>query len=188
MLFRSALYLIKPITGSDLLDAIRKALAGTLVNQTRALPPYPLAEDKAQLPTSDRFNLHILLAEDNVVNRKLAARLLEKQGHRVTVASNGKEALGQLEQEHFDLVLMDVQMPEMNGFDTTAAIRNREKHSGQHIPIIAMTAHAMKGDREHCLEVGMDGYVSKPIQSKELSEEISRIVSASVGGREIPHH
>jgi len=183
-----ALYLIKPITGSDLLEAIQKVLTGTLANQGRHLPRSPLVKDKAQAPTSDEFNLRILLAEDNVVNQKLAVRLLEKQGHRVTVAGNGKEALNKLEHEHFDLVLMDVQMPEINGFEATAAIRNREKISGEHIPIIAMTAHAIKGDREHCLEAGMDGYVSKPVHSAELLEEINRIVSVSVMGPQIPNH
>jgi CheY-like chemotaxis protein/HPt (histidine-containing phosphotransfer) domain-containing protein len=118
-----------------------------------------------------------LLAEDNAVNQKLALRLLEKQGHHVTVAGDGREALAALEQKPFDLVLMDVQMPEMNGFEATGAIRERERRreSGQHIPIIAMTAHAMKGDRERCLAAGMDDYVSKPIIARKLFEAIERL-------------
>jgi len=112
--------------------------------------------------------LRILLAEDNLVNQKLASRLLEKRGHRVVVTGDGGEALAALEKQVFDVVLMDVQMPKMDGFEATAIIRSGEKTTGKHIPIIAMTAHAMKGDRERCLEVGMDGYVSKPIQPEEL--------------------
>ena len=125
--------------------------------------------------TEKRRHLRILLAEDNAVNQKLAVRLLEKQGHTVTVAGDGKEALSILGQRPFDLVLMDVQMPEMNGFDTTRAIRTREQETGQHIPIIAMTAHAMKGDRERCLEAGMDHYVTKPILARKLYEAIESL-------------
>jgi CheY-like chemotaxis protein/HPt (histidine-containing phosphotransfer) domain-containing protein len=116
-----------------------------------------------------------LLAEDNVVNQKLASRLLEKQGHTITVAGNGKEALAALERRPFDLVLMDVQMPEMNGFEAARAIRARERETGRHIPIIAMTAHAMKGDRERCLAAGMDHYVMKPILARKLFEAIESL-------------
>jgi len=118
-----------------------------------------------------------LLAEDNAVNQKLAVRLLEKQGHTVRLAANGKEALIALEQERFDLVLMDGQMPEMDGFEAAAAIRAREQGTGQHIAIIAMTAYAMKGDREHCLAAGMDDYISKPFRAAELSAAIERVAS-----------
>jgi signal transduction histidine kinase/ActR/RegA family two-component response regulator len=124
--------------------------------------------------------LCILLAEDNVVNQRVASRLLEKQGHRVVIAGNGREALEQLEREHFDLLLMDVQMPEMDGFEATAAIRKKERASGAHIPIVAMTAHAMQGDRERCLAAGMDGYVSKPIDAKELLAAVQSAVSSAV--------
>src|SRR6202022_1826283 len=124
-----------------------------------------------------RNHLQILLVEDNAVNRVLAVRLLEKRGHTVAVAGNGKEALAALEKQAFDLVLMDVQMPEMDGFEATAALREKEKTTGIHLPIIAMTAHAMKGDRERCLAAGMDGYLSKPFQTEELFEAIEKTLS-----------
>ncbi|MGH8064895.1 MAG: response regulator [Candidatus Entotheonellia bacterium] len=142
-----------------------------------------LAETLAQLsahPTADgnQPHLHILLAEDNVVNQTLAIRLLEKRGHAVVVARTGKEALAAWNREPFDLILMDVQMPEMDGFETTAAIREAERIKGGHTPIIAITAHAMAGDRQRCLEAGMDGYVSKPIQPQTVYEAIDKACSA----------
>jgi CheY-like chemotaxis protein len=116
------------------------------------------------------------LAEDNPVNQRLAVRILERRGHAVTVASNGAEAVTALAQEPFDLVLMDVQMPVMDGLEATVTIRQREQATGTHLPIIALTAHAMQGDRERCLEAGMDDYVSKPIQSDILFKAIERLV------------
>jgi two-component system sensor histidine kinase/response regulator len=116
--------------------------------------------------------LRLLLVEDNVVNQRLALRLLEKQGHMVFVAGDGAKALEALERDRFDVVLMDVQMPVMDGVEATAAIREKEKATGEHVPIIAMTAHAMAGDRQRFLETGMDGYVSKPVHSQELFEAI----------------
>jgi two-component system sensor histidine kinase/response regulator len=112
--------------------------------------------------------LRVLLAEDNLVNRMLAIRLLEKRGHSVAVAGNGREALDASAQQIFDVVLMDLEMPEMSGLEATAAIRRREQRTGTHVPIIAMTAHAMIGDRERCLAAGMNGYVSKPVSADEL--------------------
>jgi signal transduction histidine kinase/CheY-like chemotaxis protein len=126
---------------------------------------------------------HILLAEDNEVNQKLAVRLLQKRGHSVVVAADGLQALAALEKEAFDLILMDVQMPVINGYEATEAIRARERQSGAHIPIIAMTAHAMKGDREHCLNMGMDGYVSKPITTRDLFEAIDGLHINGSNGR-----
>jgi len=128
--------------------------------------------------------LRILLAEDNRVNERLAVRLLGKLGHQVMVARNGREALDALAQQAFDLILMDVQMPELDGLEATRLIREQEKGTGAHIPILAMTAHAMKGDRERCLEAGMDGYLAKPIQPEELSGAIQKAADAvhSVGG------
>jgi CheY-like chemotaxis protein len=123
--------------------------------------------------------LRILLAEDNLINQILATRLLEKRGHSVTVANDGREALKMLEggaSDRFDVVLMDVQMPEMDGFEVTAAIRQREKLLRRHIPIVAITAHAMKGDEERCHAAGMDAYISKPIQPMELFRIIESCV------------
>ena len=115
-------------------------------------------------------SLRILLVEDNRVNQKIAIRLLEKRGHRATLAANGKEALEALAQASFDLVLMDVHMPDMDGIEATIAIREKEKSTGLHQPVVAMTALAMKGDRERCLAAGMDGYLSKPIDLQQLDD------------------
>ena len=115
------------------------------------------------------------MAEDNAVNQKLALRLLQKHGHTVRLANNGREALDVLQHEKFDLVMMDVQMPVMDGLEATACIRAREQGSDRRIPIIALTAHAMRGDREKCLQAGMDNYISKPIQEKELCRVLSEI-------------
>ncbi len=170
-----AAYLVKPIKQSDLLDAILTAL-GMPVQKLDV----PFLVTRHSLRESRR-KLRVLLAEDNRVNRELAVRLLEKRGHKVVVAGDGKEALASLEKQTFDIMLMDVQMPEMDGFETTAAIRAKERVTGTHLPIIAMTAHAMGGDREQCLAAGMDGYVSKPIQAKELFEVIEGMVSTPAG-------
>ncbi len=123
-----------------------------------------------------------MLVEDNPVNRRLAQHVLEKEGYRVVAADNGAAALKTLEDEHFDLVLMDVQMPRMDGIETTAAIRSRERITGQYTPIVALTAHAMAGDRERCLKAGMDGYLIKPIQPATLLEAIERLHLVA-GGR-----
>ena len=168
-----AAYLIKPVLQSDLLEAL-----------LRVLGPRSNAADAMPLITRDtlresRLSLRVLLAEDNVVNQRLAVRLLEKEGHRVVVAADGVMALEALEREPFDLILMDVQMPLMDGVETTAAIRKREKSSGAHIPIVAMTAHAMAGDRQRFLSMGMDGYVSKPIHSRDLFDIIETVFAAS---------
>jgi CheY-like chemotaxis protein len=113
------------------------------------------------------------------VNQRLAARLLEKEGHNVTVAGDGVEALEALQKQQFDLILMDVQMPVMDGVETTAAIRKLEQATGWHIPIVAMTAHAMAGDRQRFLSLGMDGYVSKPINSRDLFDAIENVFAAN---------
>jgi two-component system sensor histidine kinase/response regulator len=122
----------------------------------------------------NRGRMKILLAEDNRVNQVLALRLLEKRGHEVIVVGNGEEALEALDRQLFDLVLMDVQMPEMDGLQATVAIRRGEMKSGKHIPIIAMTAHAMAGDKEQCLEAGMDDYITKPILPNLLVNILKR--------------
>jgi CheY-like chemotaxis protein len=115
--------------------------------------------------------LNILLAEDNLINQKLVVRLLEKDGHKIEIANNGVEVLALMEKNKFDVILMDIQMPEMDGFETTISIRKKNIE----IPIIALTAHAMKGDREKCMEVGMNGYLSKPIKAEELKSELQNI-------------
>jgi two-component system sensor histidine kinase/response regulator len=121
--------------------------------------------------------LRILLAEDNPVNRTVAVRLLEKLGHRVTEACTGRQALNAIEAEPFDVVLMDVQMPEMDGFEAAGIIRQRERTRGGHLPLIALTAHAMKGDEERCLAAGMDAYISKPIDAARLVGAIERLTA-----------
>ena len=169
-----SVYLVKPIGQSELFDAIMNILGLLSVRKAPA--------NRRDLSEKSNTPRKILLAEDNAVNQKLAIRLLEKWGHTVEVANNGLEAMAALEKTAYDLVLMDIQMPEMGGFEATQAIRKKELSTGTHTPIVAMTAHAMKGDREKCLEVGMDGYVSKPIQVEELFntiEEIASIASSS---------
>jgi two-component system, sensor histidine kinase and response regulator len=168
-----AAYLLKPIRQSELREAIARVLGAR--EQDGALPL--ITRFSVQDARDPSAFLRVLLAEDNAVNQRLAVRLLEKRGHRVTVAGNGREALEALEKESFDLVFMDVQMPEMDGLEATAAIREKEKTSGGHQPIIALTAHAMKGDREKCLAGGMDGYLAKPIRPQELEEILRDYVS-----------
>jgi len=164
-------YLIKPVKQSELFDAIAMALHLSSPE-----------DDPAKLPASETGPagpLRILLAEDSFVNQKLAVGLLEKWGHQVTVAGNGLEAVEAAMHRPFDLIIMDVQMPEMDGLEATHEIRAREKADGRHVPILAMTAHAMKGDRQRCLDAGMDEYICKPIRGKQLYGAISRLV----GGR-----
>jgi CheY-like chemotaxis protein len=128
--------------------------------------------------TSSR-NLRVLLVEDNTINQMVAAKLLERQGHAVVIAENGRAALETLEEEQFDLVLMDVQMPVMDGLEATAAIRQREAGTGRHLPIVALTANALVGDRERCLRAGMDGYVAKPFQVQSLLHEITQVLAVA---------
>src|ERR1017187_8249889 len=154
-------YLFKPIRKAELLTAILAVLGK---NCAISLPALAARSETAAHGKS----LNILLAEDNRVNQVVATRILEKMGHTITVAQHGSEALSLLAAQSFDLVLMDVQMPQMDGLAATKSIRLHETRTHSHLPIVAMTAHAMKGDRERCLEAGMDGYVSKPINTKEL--------------------
>jgi two-component system, sensor histidine kinase and response regulator len=159
-------YLFKPVRKRELLAAILRALG-----HPHTASPL-LAEIPAARPAQAE-GLHILLAEDNRTNQTVATRMLKKMGHSPVIAGNGNEALLLLTTHRFDLVLMDIQMPEMDGLMTTMKIRESERGTRLHMPIIAMTAHAMKGDRERCIEAGMDGYVSKPISSLELREAIA---------------
>jgi CheY-like chemotaxis protein len=170
-----AAHLVKPITQSALMNAIAGAVA---VKEAGAIAPeQPQAAVDAS--TAGRV-LHILLAEDNAVNQKFAIRTIEKAGHTVFVANNGREAVEAWERERYDVVLMDMQMPEMDGFEATSRIRRLEleREATPRTPIIAMTANAMKGDRERCLEAGMDGYVSKPVKRQTLFAEIGRVLGS----------
>jgi two-component system, sensor histidine kinase and response regulator len=161
-----AAYLAKPVRQAELREAISQVLSPeSRQNKTTLVTRHSLREGKAAA-------LRILLAEDNIVNQTLAKRLLEKYGHTVVVTGSGREALAAVEQQSFDLVLMDVHMPDMDGLEATSAIREKERVTRTHLPIIAMTACAMKGDRDRCLQAGMDGYVSKPIHAQELLEAI----------------
>jgi signal transduction histidine kinase/CheY-like chemotaxis protein/HPt (histidine-containing phosphotransfer) domain-containing protein len=197
-----ARYLVKPVTQSDLLDAILAvvpvvAASDEQIDSARGLPVLDAGADAGVAP------LRILLVEDNATNQMLVLHILGKEGHKLTVANNGKEALEKLRipchrasvgnswvgewsdnapdrDTPFDLVLMDVQMPEMDGLEATALIRAHERGTGLHVPILAMTAHAMKGDREECLAKGMDGYLSKPIQAAELRRAIATVVRRQV--------
>jgi len=166
-------YLLKPIRQSELREAVARVLGAK--EQKGAIPlitRYSLQD--AREPTG---SLRVLVAEDNLVNQRLVTRLLEKRGHFVVVAGNGREALEALEKESFDLVLMDVQMPVMDGFEATAAIRKREEGKGIRVPVVALTAHAMKGDREKCLAGGMDGYLTKPIRPQQLDELLEKYLA-----------
>ena len=134
-----------------------------------------LPQPSQEVPVIPR--LRVLLAEDSLFNQKLAVGLLEKWGHEVVVATHGAEAVEKLQSSHFDLVLMDVQMPNMDGYEATRLIRTAESQTGEHVPIIAMTAHAMSGDRDRCLEAGMDGYVAKPVYARNLQAAIGEVCS-----------
>ena len=191
-------YLTKPITQSDLLKALTRVLQSTPITRS-ASAPEPASASRANADTAAPSatgkgngkghgkgaasgaappprSLHILLAEDNAVNQMLAVHLLRRRGHEVTVAEDGLQALAAYDSEPFDLVLMDVQMPNLGGFEATALIRQREQATGRHIPIIAMTARAMKGNREECLAAGFDEYLAKPLRPQELHDLIERTV------------
>jgi two-component system sensor histidine kinase/response regulator len=166
-----AAYLVKPVGQFEMLQCLSNVLhKGTRKAEERLITRHTLQED--------RRRLKVLVAEDNVVNQTLATRLLERRGFLVTVAGNGREALHALEKGSFDIALMDVQMPDMDGLQAVAEIRRMEKETGGHLPVIALTAHALKGDQERCLAAGMDDYISKPINKAELFAAIERAVPA----------
>jgi PAS domain S-box-containing protein len=173
-------YLSKPVRKAELLSALQRVNG----HETTAAKLPSVSVLEARRP---KTGLNILLAEDNRVNQAVATQMLEKMGHSITIANTGAEVLSQLSAGSFDLILMDVQMPEMDGIEATRRIRNEESNSGTHIPIIAITAHAMKGDRERCLEAGMDGYISKPINKTALSSvigDVTRLRPAAAVHRE----
>jgi signal transduction histidine kinase/DNA-binding response OmpR family regulator len=165
-------WMVKPVGQTALLEMIRAALSTRSSRDTQAAAP-------SVTPTRAARRLRVLVAEDNAVNRKLAEHLLTRRGHTAVMVTNGREATEALQQEHVDLVLMDLQMPEMDGFEATAAIRQREHASGRRTPIVALTAHAMEGDRQRCLDADMDGYISKPVKAVELFEVIDRVMAAA---------
>jgi CheY-like chemotaxis protein len=153
--------------------------------ENRGVPPSPIPPDESaaqpgEKPAADpgaSKKYRILVADDNMVNRKVVHYMLEKKGHLVVSVEDGREAVRALDNQLFDVVLMDVQMPNMNGFEATAAIREKEKNTDVHTPVIALTAHAMKGDRERCLEAGMDDYVSKPVNPEKLAACMDAVVA-----------
>jgi CheY-like chemotaxis protein len=168
-----ASYLLKPVKQSELLDEMLRTLRVATTEDSSS------ERQAMEAATADTHAaLQILLVEDSPVNQKLANAVLQKAGHLVTIANHGREALEIWRSQAFDLILMDIQMPEMDGIDATQAIRIQERTGGGHIPIIAMTAHALKGDRERCLEAGMDEYVSKPIHAKRLLETIQAVMGS----------
>jgi two-component system sensor histidine kinase/response regulator len=167
-------YLTKPIGQSELLDVISGVL-----RRSAGRTESKASESVARQPNAQR-SLNVLLAEDNVVNQKLAVLLLQRRGHSVTIAGDGKQALAALERNNFDVCLMDIQMPELNGLETTSVIRAKEKGTSRHLPIIAMTAHAIKGDREICLRAGMDAYLSKPVRADEMFQTMEGLVANRV--------
>jgi len=163
-------YLTKPVKHSQLLHEISVALGDRDAVKSRFV--------RAEAPVLDsepERSLRILLAEDNPVNQKLMILMLKKIGHSVVPVSNGRKAVDAATTEEFDLILMDVQMPEMDGFEATAMIRGHQKITGTFTPIVALTAHALKGDREKCISAGMDDYITKPIQSRELLRIINSV-------------
>jgi signal transduction histidine kinase/DNA-binding response OmpR family regulator len=172
-------YLLKPIHKSELLSAILAALGQRSAESSRDLVLKPS-------PPEPSRRLRILVAEDNPVNQKVVLRILEKMGHVPTIAANGREAISVLASHSFDLVFMDVQMPEMDGLAATKRIREGEKQTGLHLPIIAMTAHVMKGDQDLCVQAGMDGYISKPVSSKRIEETIARVLTSEFEVQALP--
>jgi len=166
-------FLTKPVRRAELRSAIVNAIADRGRASQTAQDLRKLASRTAT-PASASSGALILLAEDNLVNQRVARAMLEKAGHSIVLAQTGQTALTEWEKQQFDLILMDVQMPDMDGFEVTGLIRKREKESGARTPIIAMTAHAMSGDRERCLAAGMDDYISKPIHSQQLLELVAK--------------
>jgi CheY-like chemotaxis protein len=163
-------YLTKPVRQSELREAMSRALGRRALQNESRVSPSPSSGDSVRCQTS----LRILLAEDNPVNQRLATCLLEKRGHCVTVANNGGEAVDLLENASYDLVLMDVQMPVVDGLEATIMIRERETGTGKRQPIVALTAHAIKGDADQCMVAGMDGYLTKPIRHNELDAVLEK--------------
>jgi CheY-like chemotaxis protein len=164
-------HLLKPVRQDQLLRTVQAAIGR---------PPAPAARRSDAPPAVPSRPLRVLVAEDNPVNQRLAEALLARRGHEVVLVGNGREAMAACAAGPFDLVFMDVQMPEMDGFEATAAIRASEGRSGAHVPIVAMTAHAMRGDRERCLASGMDDYITKPISLSEVDRVLQRVATQAL--------
>lgn len=169
-----AAYLTKPVGQWELLDALHRALAG-------AEPALPARPTPAHAPPSAGPRLRVLVAEVNEFNQRLVVRLLEKRGHAVTLAADGPAALAALGGGRFDLALLDLQMPGKDGLQVAAEWRRREGPTGRRLPLVAVTAHALAGDRERCLAAGMDGYLAKPLRAAELDAELARVTAPTVG-------
>jgi two-component system sensor histidine kinase/response regulator len=165
-----AAYLNKPISPTHLRDVISRLLGRDIA------APAAVEPGRGALP--QHLRRRILLAEDNVVNQRVAVGLLSKRGHHVTVVGSGKEALERLDRDHFDVILMDVQMPDMGGLEATGIIRQREARTGRHVWIVAMTAHTMEGDRDQCLKAGMDTYIAKPVNPALLFAAVEHALPA----------
>jgi two-component system, sensor histidine kinase and response regulator len=161
--------LTKPVRQAQLLDVVSRILGEARHDSARQPGAATIGE---------ALGLRVLLAEDNLVNQKVALRMLSRLGCQARAVGNGLEALAALERETYDVVLMDVQMPDMDGFEATRRIRQREAAAGGHIPVIAMTAHAMEGDRQRCLDAGMDGYLSKPVKPDEIAKVLQPYAKA----------
>jgi two-component system sensor histidine kinase/response regulator len=172
-------YLVKPVSQSELREAVLGAISEYLL-------PQASGHSRETTRTRASAGQRILVVEDNAVNQMLALRLLEKQGHAVTIAGTGLEAIERAAAGGFDVILMDVQMPGMDGLQATVAIREAEAGSGVHVPILAMTAHAMSGDRDRCLAAGMDGYLSKPICPRMLFETLDSIQRSNITAEAVP--
>ncbi len=186
-------YLVKPVSQSSLLESILDALSvespfggdaqNDSVEPARSKPLNTTATIVSADSETAAVPLRILIADDHEANRRLAEKILEKRGHESSQALNGREVLDRLQTESFDLILMDIQMPELDGFQTTAMLREREASTGTHTPVVALTAHAMKGDREKCLEAGMDAYLSKPLRARELVSLVEKLCESATSAR-----
>ena len=176
-----AAHLVKPIKESELLRALQCAM--THSSAPTSCPATPAAPVTAPTAASPVPCLKVLVVDDGVTNQTLAAGILKKWGHKVHVANNGREAVEAFEADHFDLILMDIQMPEMDGLEATTAIRRREESTGRHVHIVALTAHALKGDEQMCLEAGMDHFLSKPLRQAQLLDVVIGISASLQGNR-----
>jgi CheY-like chemotaxis protein len=175
--FHCTKFVSKPINPNELWAVLETSLADKL-DASRNEDETAIAQTE-DATAFRKGSLKVLVADDNPVNQTLALKLLVKRGHHVEVADNGRQAVEAITQQQFDFVLMDVQMPEMNGFEAAREIRSREQTTGEHLPIIALTAHSMQGDREHCLQAGMDAYISKPIDSTEFYATCEAVLMAT---------